>query len=204
MQEEQPDRFEALVANWKADEVTDETVTWLTNQVIKWLCGKDSSLRTDDTVQDLAQDVVVRVYERVGKFEGRAKAKTWLYSFAMNRLKEHWKKQKKAVLVPLDDAPEPEAEDDPEGSTLRRMAGEDALQNALNERERELLLLRLGEGLSFKEIAERLGGNDDAASTACRRAAQKVRQYLQEQGYLETVGETPSEASRSSKERRKG
>jgi RNA polymerase sigma factor (sigma-70 family) len=64
----------------------------------------------------------------------------------------------------------------------------DNILYALDEKERELVLLRYFEGIPYPEIAARVGGTADAARFRLDRTLEKIRVRLARRGYVSTAG----------------
>lgn len=118
--------------------------------------------------QDVAQDVFVRAWRALGNFRGDAQFSTWLHRIAVNTAKNHLVAQNRRP--PTDDVDVMDAEqydhgfrlrdtDTPEHELLRQEI-ETTVMSAVNRLPpelREAITLREVEGLSYEEIAERMG-----------------------------------------------
>ena len=118
--------------------------------------------------QDIAQDVFMRAYRALGNFRGDAQFSTWLHRIAVNTAKNHLVAQNRRP--PTDDIDVMDAEqfdpsfrlrdtDTPEHELLRQEV-ERTVMDAVNRLPGELrdaITLREVEGLSYDEIAERMG-----------------------------------------------
>ncbi len=118
--------------------------------------------------QDVAQDVFMRAYRALGNFRGDAQFSTWLHRIAVNTAKNHLVSQKRRP--PTDDIDVMDAEqfdpsfrlrdtDTPEHELLRQEVEATVMDavNRLPQELREAITLREVEGLSYDEIAERMG-----------------------------------------------
>ncbi len=122
-------------------------------------------------------DVAHRVVERLlGEL---ARGKTYRVPFRVVvhnvigwKLKEHWAERRDEPLPP-----EPEALDDPVGDAATSVGLRQMLQ-ALAPREREVIELRLLEGLEIDEIAERLGMTRNAVDQALFRGRRRLRELI--------------------------
>jgi RNA polymerase sigma-70 factor (ECF subfamily) len=118
--------------------------------------------------QDVAQEVFMRAYRALGNFRGDAQFSTWLHRIAVNTAKNHLVAQNRRP--PTDDIDVMDAEqygmslrlrdtDTPEHELLRQEV-ERTVMDAVNRLPHELrdaITLREVEGLSYDEIAERMG-----------------------------------------------
>jgi RNA polymerase sigma-70 factor (ECF subfamily) len=115
-------------------------------------------LRDSEEARDVAQDVFVRLYERLASFEGGDTFKAWLLRMARNACIDRLRRIKArppATDVPVDDAglvsgddPEASAQAEARERLLRRAVAE------LGEKNREVLLLKEIQGLKLEEVAE--------------------------------------------------
>jgi RNA polymerase sigma-70 factor (ECF subfamily) len=136
--------------------------------------------RTGDRA--LAEDILADTFERVlttrrGWRRGQASEKTWLYTIALNRLRDLARRQGaetrayERVAVPagggLLEADGVEARD-----LVRRAIG------CLSDEEREAIALRFGADLSLREIAELLGAPQTTVEGRVYRALRRLRDDL--------------------------
>lgn len=122
-------------------------------------------LNNHELARDACQEVFIKAYKEIVRFEGKSKFKTWLYRVSMNAsIDSHRKKhpmesidatdvsdeEDKAPMIIVDDAPGPrEMAWRAELSDLWK----DALEQ-ISADHRAVLLLREWDGLSYDEIAE--------------------------------------------------
>jgi RNA polymerase sigma-70 factor (ECF subfamily) len=138
-------------------------------------------LREKDEAEDLAQDVFVRVYYALRKFQGEALFSTWLYRIIVNSCLSHRKRLNK-------DPPTECVEDAKRNLGDRYSDPQTALEKkeiklflekaiyALPEDQRAVLVLRDIEGLSYEAIADCL----DLALGTVRSRLHRARQDVQE------------------------
>ena len=105
-------------------------------------------LQGDQRAEDLTQETFVAVIQASARYEPRALVRTYLYSIAMNLLAAERRKQFRDS-PPGEFAPEPVTNDAPDAALWIRQALE-----RLDDSEREILMLREYEQLSYAEIAE--------------------------------------------------
>jgi len=130
----------------------------------------------------LAEDVLADTFERAlrarTRFDRRkASEKTWLYSIAMNRLRDELRRrgaelravERVGLSLP------------PGGDEYARIAARDELRSALallSAEEREVIALRFGAGLTVPEIARVTGERRTTAEGRLYRGLARMRDEL--------------------------
>jgi RNA polymerase sigma factor (sigma-70 family) len=139
--------------------------------------------RTGDRA--LAEDVVADTFERAlrarrGFDRRKGSEKTWLYSIALNRLRDQIRSagaQERA----LDRLSSGAAEHD-DAAAIERIESRDTVAGALeqlSEEEREAISLRFGGDLTLKEIAKLTGQSMTTVEGRVYRALRKMRDSLE-------------------------
>ena len=118
--------------------------------------------------QDVAQDTFMRAYRAIGNFRGDAQFYTWLHRIAVNTAKNHLVAQKRRP--PTDDVEVGDAEsfdtgirlrdnDTPEREMMRQQVEQTVMRvvEGLPQDLRDAISLREVDGLSYEEIAQRMG-----------------------------------------------
>jgi RNA polymerase sigma-70 factor, ECF subfamily len=124
-------------------------------------------------VEDLAQEVFLRLYRGLENFRGEAQLSTYLYSITLNVARDEWtrrRKEREAIATPAFDENEPGDSDawienlpeanapDAEATLLQKQlwqtVDEELLQ--LSEAERAILVLYHQEECSYEQIAQML------------------------------------------------
>lgn len=139
--------------------------------------------------EDLAQEVMVKAYFALKKYERRSKFSTWLYRIKVNHCLNHRRAARKRERdVAIDDAspdaavlrvpPEADAalERDADVSRVR------AAVAALNDTLRVPLVMRELDEMSYDEIAAALGISLSAVKMRILRARQELRLALEATG----------------------
>jgi RNA polymerase sigma-70 factor (ECF subfamily) len=138
--------------------------------------------RTGDRA--LAEDVLSESFERALRARKRydptkASAKTWLYSIALNCLRDQQRRQGAEVRA-LDRVGAPVG-DDLRDRGIDRAETRDEVQRAmaaLSDEEREVVALRYGGELTAKEAAKLLGEKETTVEGRLYRALGKLREEL--------------------------
>jgi RNA polymerase sigma-70 factor (ECF subfamily) len=138
--------------------------------------------RLPNDVDDLAQEVFVKAFFGLRRFEGRAPFRAWLHRVKVNHCLNHLRRTRGAIVVELDDAEQenhaamttaPNAELEMESAANHDRIVEvlDAMSDAL----RLPLMLRDGDGLSYEEIAAKLGLGLSAVKMRIKRGREEFR-----------------------------
>lgn len=129
----------------------------------------------DATADDILQDVFLKIQKRLGQLDDSSKLQSWIYLIARNAVIDHYRVRKETVEVPESLVAET-ATDDPDIEGLkiafRRMI------DALPDPYREAIVLTELEGLTQKELAERLGISVSGAKSRVQRGREQLKQAL--------------------------
>ena len=139
--------------------------------------------RSSADSEDLAQDVFMKVYFALPRFERRSKFKTWLQRIKVNHCLNHLKKAEKRSFVELDETegklPEtmqvaPEAARNIEHHDKR--APIERVLDSMNDTLRIPLIMCDMDELPYQEIAETLGIGLSAVKMRIKRARAEFRE----------------------------
>jgi len=143
----------------------------LFNYIYKITCSKEDS-------EDITQEVFIRAYKSLYKFQRKASFSTWLFKIAANCINTYFNK-KKNYTVEYDEMltnAQCKASDKPEEALeITEIKKEvEELLNSLAVEQRSCILLKYVEGFSLKEISEILGISEDAVKMKIYRARKKL------------------------------
>lgn len=155
--------------------------------VVKRLCV---SMLDDRDVEDLVQDVFMKILNKIRGFEGRAALFSWIYEITLNHCRDELRKRKRRKWFSLQALPEDTLEQIPldeasaseqlEASELRRHLR--LAMNKLEPKYRELVVLRDLEGLSYEEVAQISGITEKLVKSRLFQArqilAEKLKRYF--------------------------
>jgi RNA polymerase sigma factor (sigma-70 family) len=127
----------------------------------------------DDRAADLTQETFLAVIRATARYEPRALVRTYLYGIAMNLLAAE-RRQRFRDQPPGQPAPEATADSKPAAVLWVRQALE-----RLDEAEREILMLREYEQLSYSEIAELLNLPVNTVRSRLFRARMAMKEHLE-------------------------
>jgi RNA polymerase sigma-70 factor (ECF subfamily) len=139
-----------------------------------------------DVAEDLSQEIFLRIYQHLGRFNGRSTLKTWIYRVALNHCRSKLGR-KRYPTQPLAEENEGEGVhlvDERRGPEDHALAGDAALvvSRALRQvkpRFREAVVLRDLEGLSYDEIAEILNVRIGTVRSRIARGRDRLRVILE-------------------------
>jgi RNA polymerase sigma-70 factor (ECF subfamily) len=154
-------------------------------------------LRDEEAARDAVQEGFLKVYRSLDRFEGRSSFYTWLYRLVLNLCLDMRRRDRTGREVEWTEERAHEAEQ-PGGGTLEEAGGgpEGALERAEIRRrvaeaidtlpagQRETLILREVEGLSYQEIAEALSISKGTVMSRLHYARKKVAKILEEEGMV--------------------
>jgi RNA polymerase sigma-70 factor (ECF subfamily) len=139
-------------------------------------------------VDDLTQEVWLRVIRRSDSFDGRSRFTTWLFTVTRNVCIDHLRRQKRRrpkITPPaneasfqLDDLADPGP---PIVESLARRELTSFVEEAvadLTESQREVFLLREQTDLTFAEVAELIGVPRDTVKSRMRYALAHIRRAV--------------------------
>jgi RNA polymerase sigma-70 factor (ECF subfamily) len=145
---------------------------------------------TEDEARDLCQETFLRAYRALGGFKREARFSSWLYQIALNLCRDRMRRRKGRVLVSLDAMdeegqalprrPGPTPLDLVEAGTLSRAVA--AAVEELPEEQREVIVLKEYQDLTFLEIAEILDVPLSTVKTRLYRGLGQLRTRLERQG----------------------
>ncbi len=144
-------------------------------------------LSSNSDVEDIAQQVFIRVWKSARRYVPRAKFTTWLLKITRNLVFNELRRTKRHAHVPLQSEPgveDPPVKDEtnlaPDASLLElelQRTIEDAILQ-LPETQRMALVLRRYEQLSYEQIAEVLDLSVPAVKSVLFRARSELRSRL--------------------------
>ncbi len=129
------------------------------------------------TADDILQDVFVKIQKQLGQLKDPAKLQGWIYLIARNTIIDHYRTRKEMVQVP-EHLPAEASADDGEIEELR--ASFLRTIYSLPEPYRDAVVLTGLEGLTQKELAERLGISLSGAKSRVQRGRIQLKRMLNE------------------------
>lgn len=139
-------------------------------------------------VEDVVQDVFIKVYGALPKFRGESKLSSWIYQIARNEALNQTRRNRRAA-EPLDDAPaEIPVEARPDEQYHRKILRED-LERCLAELDegfRTVLELRYMGEMSYAEICDATGLPMGTVKTNIHRAKAELKRVMVRKQFVDT------------------
>jgi len=126
--------------------------------------------------EDILQDVFLKIHTRIATLHQQDRIAAWIYQIARNAIADYYRARRPTSDLPETlAAPEALPDDDVVRALLPCVA---AMVAALPNAYREALELTEYEGLSQKELSERLNISFSGAKSRVQRARAKIKQQL--------------------------
>lgn len=142
------------------------------------VCGYiRSKISSAQDAEDLAADVFVKVFEKLDSFdEGKASLSTWIYTITRNTLTDYFRTRKVFAEIPETMEADSSVEDDVCTEEMLEILAK-ALET-LDERERDIIILRFYSGKTLKEITAQMGISYAYGKVLQNKAFEKLRKFL--------------------------
>ena len=185
----------------KAKEGSDEAF----EEIIKLYQQKVCStifymVKNENIVEDLAQEVFIKVYKNISKFNEESSLYTWIYRITMNTCIDEIKKEKRFTYVNTyveteDGSLEVQFEDESQrlDDILENKIKKESLVKAIKalpSEQRALIVLRDIRQFKYMEIAEMLNLNLGTVKSKISRARQNLKELLEKDGTFVELDES--------------
>ncbi|NLM12032.1 MAG: RNA polymerase sigma factor [Clostridiaceae bacterium] len=154
------------------EELIDKYKNKLFSFLVKMTCSRQDS-------EEILQEVFIRVFNNINKYDDRWMFSTWIYRIAINTYKSYMKKTKRLKTVPIDDVVINKGmtgEENPEKIYERNERQQEiiTLINSLKDKQRVPLILKYVKDFSYAEISDILGISEEAAKMRVLRAKKNI------------------------------
>ena len=169
-----------LIARWRAGD--SRAASSLVSRHADALARFAASSGERDDIEELVQDTFVRAFGSLDAFRGESSLRTWLFTIERRLMLDRRraeKRQRAMVSIEPSDATT-------EYDALDGLVGEEAESRvrkavtSLSPTQREVFLLRVEQGISYKEIAELVETTEGAARVHYHNAMRAVKEFLDE------------------------
>jgi RNA polymerase sigma-70 factor, ECF subfamily len=143
-----------------------------------------------EEARDVSQETFLKAYRALGTFKKEARFSSWLYQIAVNATRDRLRRRRRRTDLSLEDVDEsaesalrdasPSAFELMESGDLSRLVA--AAMAALPEEQREVVILKEYQGLTFPEIADALDVPLSTVKTRLYRGLGQLRVRLERQG----------------------
>lgn len=131
----------------------------------------------EQSAEDVLQETFLKIHMHIQTLRDEEKLQSWMYQVARNAIADYYRQQKATVALlealPIPD--EPVVEDEVIQDLIPSVK---AMVESLPASYREALILTEYEGLSQRELAQRLGLSFSGAKSRVQRAREKLRKML--------------------------
>jgi RNA polymerase sigma-70 factor (ECF subfamily) len=131
-----------------------------------------------EDADDLTQETFIRAYQYLWRYDSRRKFFTWLYTLALNLIRNHFKKNKDNISseelnahLLSDKNPSPETE-------LIETQEISVCLLRLEYESRALLIMKFQQGLTFEEIAQITGKSLSTVKMSIYRGLEKLKDLM--------------------------
>jgi RNA polymerase sigma-70 factor (ECF subfamily) len=136
--------------------------------------------RHKETAEDLTSETFLKALAHIGSVDPARPIAPWLYTIAKNVVRDHYRAKASIPQANIEDIWDLAGPEDTAGEaeqTLRARHLADYLHK-LGSRERDILMMRVWQELSYEEIAVIIGASPAAAKVSYSRTLKKLRNML--------------------------
>jgi RNA polymerase sigma factor (sigma-70 family) len=140
-------------------------------------------LSSDDDARDVVQQTLLQVHRARHDFRRGSRLRPWLFTIAMNLVREHYRKYQRRKEQSLDSAPpsaEPATEPEESERARERSLRVRAALASLPDAQREVIELHWFENSPYEEIAMIVGASVAAVRVRAHRGYERLREILPE------------------------
>lgn len=169
-----------LIVRWKGGE--QRAATELVERHAASVARFARSIGARGDVQDIVQDTFVRAFGAIGGFRGDSSLRTWLFTIARRLLldvrRSERRRGEQVEVQNSDVVTEYDALDTVVAAETRTRMH--TAIDRLSKTQREVFILRVTEGLSYKQIADMAGTTEGAARVHYHNAMRAIKEFLHE------------------------
>lgn len=170
-----------LIERWKAGD--SRAATMLVGRHAQALARFAASSGEREGIEELVQDTLVRAFASLDSFRGDSSLRTWLFTIERRLMLDRRRAERRdRETVPIEDTDHVS-----EYGALDALIAEETQEkvrrslDALSPTQREVFILRVQQGLSYKEIAEVVDSTEGAARVHYHNAVRTVKEFLEDE-----------------------
>ncbi len=134
---------------------------------------------SDETAaEDLLQDVFLDIHQHIDTLRDVKKLESWIYQVTRNAIIDYYRSKRTTTTLDAPEALDLSEELPDEDVVTELFPSVRAMVLSLSAKDRQALVLTEYQGLTQKELAERLGISLSGAKSRVQRARDKLRQQL--------------------------
>lgn len=140
-------------------------------------------LSSDDDARDVVQQTLLQLHRARNDFRPGARLRPWLFTIAMNLIREYYRRHSRRREQSLDSSPpsaEPSVDPDEGKAARERSARVRAALAKLPDAQREVIELHWFEDSPYEEIAMIVGASVAAVRVRAHRGYERLREILPE------------------------
>lgn len=167
-----------LIARWQRGD--ERAATILVERHSGAVARYVGSLGVREAGSEVVQDTFVRAFSSLDSFRGESSLRTWLFTIARRLVADlRRSERRKREVLAVDESDAATEYDALDGliADESRQRMQEAIER-LSPTQREVFVLRVSEGLSYKEIAEIAGTTEGAARVHYHNALRQVKESL--------------------------
>lgn len=142
-------------------------------------------IKDKDEVEDIVQEVFIKVHENLDKYDPAYSISTWIYTIAINTVTNYNRAKARHLRVALSqelyDNEHTESFDSPENILIAQQTKTlaDSAIKSLREDLYQAFQLKDVDDLSYKEVADALGVPENTAKSRVRRAREHIQKEME-------------------------
>jgi RNA polymerase sigma-70 factor, ECF subfamily len=166
-----------LIARWRTGD--ERAATSLVERHAPALARFAVSLGQRSDVEEVVQDTFVRAFGSIDSFRADSSLRTWLFTIERRLILDRRRSERRRHDTSIDETDAATQFDALDGLVAEEAEGRvRRAVDRLSRLQREVFLLRVNEGLSYKEIAEVVGSTEGAARVHYHNAMRAVKESL--------------------------
>lgn len=169
-----------LISRWKGGE--ERAASLLVERHAGAVARFAASVGAKSDVQDIVQDTFVRAFASMDTFRGDSALRTWLFTIARRLLldlrRSERRRGEQVEVQDHDAVTEYDALHSVVAAETRQRLH--AAVERLSKTQRDVFLLRVNEGMSYKEIADTASTTEGAARVHYHNAMRAIKEFLDE------------------------
>lgn len=132
-----------------------------------------------EIAEDLTSQVFIKTMEKIGSFDSsKGKFSSWLYQIARNMVVDHYRAVKNDANI--EDAWDLAGDDDLErdADAWQKLSKVEKYLRELKSEQREIIIMRVWQDMSYREIAEILGKSEGNCKMIFSRTMSTLRENM--------------------------